>query len=210
MVNKWDRVEHILKDIANWIELNKNLEVDYLKEQKRVNVKFLVEPWCNLKMDDSVISPPEGVYKEAFLNGLVQIYHSWKQALEQLKEPYYLKIWLFEKQLHRSQVVCAIEDSLEFYTSVFEPCETSSFLVDSGHAKDIKESNLQWEPSYELQLYEADFVGELSHYSSEQEYLESKEWFELNVIQKAYTTMPYGKSFCYLVKADTVWLGQSI
>ncbi|MHC5352775.1 hypothetical protein ACYSNX_01050 [Myroides sp. LJL115] len=202
--------QKVLANIARWIESSKNLEINYLSKQKRVNVKFLVEPWCNLNMDDSPVLPLEGEYKEAFLNGLVEIYHSWKQTLEQLKEPYYLKIWLFEKQLHRSQVVCAIEESLDFYASVFEPCETSSFLVDSSHAKKIKQTSIQWEPSYELQLYEADFVGDLSQYSSEKEYLESKEWFELNVIEKAYTIMPYGKSICYLVKTDTVWLGQSI
>jgi hypothetical protein len=55
-----------------------------------------------------------------------------------LGKPYYLKIWLFEPELSKSQVVCAVGSYADFYDNTFSKPEIEKGFEDSAYYKTIE------------------------------------------------------------------------
>ncbi len=64
-------------------------------------------------------TPPPGI-RRTMLAGLLMTYHHWQQALQQLQEPYYLRLWVDEREFVRSEVVAAIGSRITWYDGLFE------------------------------------------------------------------------------------------
>ena len=199
-----------LKAIKDWINTNKTLNILLLKNEKRAYVKFSVEPWNRISLTKSQFPEPDGIFKEMFINGLFEIYNSWKIQLDSLNKEYYLKIWLFEKNLRKSQVVCAIEDKIDFYENTFEKFKGEIAKEHNFNFENLEEeaANYQWEKALDHLYIESNYVGEKSEYKNESDYLADKYWFE-NVVLKNYIRKdPFGKDdFFYVLENDVVWIG---
>src|SRR5690606_9522052 len=108
------------KQIKNWVEETKHLNIDELFEWRREYAEILIHPWSSgSSLIDSIFPEPYGKTKSIMLKGLLEIYESWKIELEKLNKPYYLKIWLCEPRFSRSQIVCAIDDKIDYYENLF-------------------------------------------------------------------------------------------
>ena len=93
----------------------------------------MVNPWSRLSLINSIYPEPTGECEYLLIKNLQKIYQSWQDTLENIQTPYYLKIWLYEEYISRSQVVCAIEDHKDFYQNTFE-------LVDEQPKNGIRSS----------------------------------------------------------------------
>jgi hypothetical protein len=123
--------KRIWKDIEKWKNANLKLDLEHLKQNERDYAKIGVYPFSAISLTNSQIPEPKTKTKKRILNGLLDIYDSWKNQLDQLNEPYYLKIWLFEPRFSKSQVVCAIGNSIDFYKNTFIfPENTRKFKND--------------------------------------------------------------------------------
>ena len=91
-----------IRQIKMWVAKNLVLNLEVLQQFQADYVKFWVDPWSLLSLTNSVYPQPQGIYKTLFIQGLVDIYFAWKKQLDELEQPYYLKIWLFENDLKRS------------------------------------------------------------------------------------------------------------
>lgn len=100
--------------IENWKQRNLILDKDLLIDDSRDYVKIWIAPFYTLDEYDLPYW-----YKQLLLDALIEIYHSWQTEIDSLNRKYYLKIWLFEKNFMRSQVVVAIDDFLHFYDNSF-------------------------------------------------------------------------------------------
>ena len=98
------------RDIDIWRSENLDLRLDLIEKYNGDHIDIVVHPWCDISIINSKIPEPKRVTKKLILNGLIDIYESWKVQLNNLGKPYYLKIWLFEPRFSKSQVVCAIAD----------------------------------------------------------------------------------------------------
>lgn len=103
------KVAHIPKWIEGYLEFHQ----EHLNNYKYNKAKIYVDPWDNLNFTNSQIQEPKGKAKREILKGLEKIYDAWKIELEKLNKPYYLKIWIYEPRVSKSQVVCRIEDRIE-------------------------------------------------------------------------------------------------
>lgn len=121
--------------IEQWGDNHTNLDMDLLNQIKIDYVKFWVQPWYRLPLGNSIYPEPTGDCEYLLIKKLNKIYQSWKSALDDLQKPYYLQIWLFEEYISQAQVVCAIEDSKEFYENIFEliPEQPSNGIQNSAH-----------------------------------------------------------------------------
>lgn len=144
--------------IEKWGDNNKNLDVDLVKQAERDYVKFWVQPWSRLSLIDSINPEPTGDCEYLLVKHLVKIYQSWKDSLEDMQTPYYLQIWLYEKCISRSQVVCAIEGYKDFYQHTFERIDKqpqtgiqSSLHYNSDTASLL--DNFQWQLNREVRAY---------------------------------------------------------
>jgi hypothetical protein len=141
--------------IPRWAEEYSQLDTQFLSERKYYYAKVYVQPWDNLSFIDSQIPEPKGKAKKLILYGLEKIYNQWKAELEKLRRPYYLKVWLYEPRLSKSQVVCAIEEKIKYYEDLFENADhektKSSFI--NGLSPDFSwQSRIDEEPYAESLL----------------------------------------------------------
>ena len=113
--------KRIWKDIENWRLDNLDIDLaDYLLNcRNRCYSKIRVHPWSGLSLTKSITPQPNRKTKLKMIEGLLDIYENWKEQLDKLGQPYYLKIWFFEPRFSKSQVVCAIGDNIDFYENTF-------------------------------------------------------------------------------------------
>lgn len=197
-----------IRKIKQWIDDHLDLDIAYLKRYQCEYVKFWVDPWDRLSLINSQYPQPQGIYKELFFNGLLQIYMSWKEQLDFLDQAYYLKIWLFENDLKRSQVVCAIGEKIEYYQNLFEKPldETSLSIVEWQEVSDMVKK-VNWEKKIEITLYEKDWLGSPDDYKTQKSYEDTKKWFNNNVIEKYRKVKRIDGDEYYIVETDNVWIG---
>lgn len=202
----------ILRNIRHWTECHRHLDLENLQHAGRDYVKFWVKPFCNLNITNSRYPEPTDEIKEELLQGLLTIYQNWKIQLDTLNKPYYLKIWPFQNQIRRSQVVCAIDDYLNFYDNTFEMVEHTNFhelyqIFDSNFNHYPK---LTWQQGIELKAIENNYLS-LFYDENSPDYTQGKEWFS-QVTQNArsihHLDSPFdGTEFYYMIENDRVWVG---
>ena len=65
------------------------------------------------------LTPPKNKTRKKIIEGIFEIYNSWKNQLDSLNKPYYLKICFFPEDVSKCQVVCAIDEFIDFYDVTF-------------------------------------------------------------------------------------------
>ena len=183
--------------INDWGDKHKTLDIERLRQMHRDYVKFWVRPWTDLSLINSVYAEPTGELETALIANLMKIYDAWDKRLKQLNEPYYLQTWLFENAISRSQIVCTIEQPMDF-SNVFEPVDEQpqQGIKSSSHYNDQTADVLdryQWKLHRCIQAYdladpwEAEYVDTLTS-------------------QQRLRTQIIGQTEYQIVEIDTVWL----
>ncbi|GAB5525103.1 MAG: hypothetical protein Roseis2KO_29750 [Roseivirga sp.] len=200
------------KDIDNWVERNKHLDLEYLKGRERDYTKIWVHPWSGISITESETAQPIGATKKRMLKGLIEIYDAWKAQLETLNEPYYLKIWLFDPAFSRSQVVCAIGSALNFYEITFHKPEEQRNLNPQHYGKLADQiARFDWEYRWDELHFGPTDLGEPEDYISLADYEEQKRWFS-RLMKKPLRDTSYQddngeRVEAYAYRTGTVWIG---
>lgn len=200
------------KDIDEWVDRNKNLDLEYLKSRERDYAKIRVHPWSGISITESEIALPKGETRKRMLQGLIDIHDAWKSKLDSLNEPYYLKIWLFEPNFSRSQVVCAIGNALDFYEITFHKPEEQKRLVPKHYGRLSDQiSRFHWEYRWDEFHFGPADLGEPEDYASLEDYGEQKRWFD-HMMKKPLRNTSYQNAEGETVEAyayhqGTVWIG---
>ena len=197
--------KRIWKYIDDWKNHLKHLDISYVKENQRDYIKVWVPPYQNISITNSTFSPPKGKTRQKIVEGIFEIYSYWKSQLDNLGEPYYLKIWYFPEDVSKCQVVCAIGDAIDYYSNTFfNPGIEKSFPEDP--------KSLDWEYRIqEFHLTEED-IDEPDLFASYDDYLENKRWVE-SKMKDPRTRIWEGENsygipaMIYSFKEYDVWLG---
>ena len=197
--------KRIWKDIDLWVAQNKVLDIDYLKNKQRDYIKVWIPPFGNIAVLNSEFTPPKGKTRKKIINGIFEIYKHWKMQLDELGEPYYLKIWYFPKDVSKCQVVCAIGDFTTFYeVTFFKPKKEKPFPENSR--------NLNW--NYRIQEHHItkDDIQEPDDFYSERDYLDHKKWIDKKMKDSKTRISEYKdasgtNTTYYSIKEYDVWLG---
>ncbi len=202
----------IQKQVEIWRKANLQIDSDNLLNSRRDYVKISVSPFSNISLISSEIPHPKRKTKLLILSGLLDIYDSWKKQLDATGKPYYLKVWLFEDRISKSQVVCAVGDMLNFYDKTFSKTENNLQIKSSvfGQLKDRIEK-YSWEPFLDKDIFSDNDVGEPSMYKSTEDYIESKTWFTRK-LKKTHRKEKFndenGNAIqCYLFRRGKLWVG---
>ena len=139
----------------------------------------------------------------------MDIYESWKNQLDKLNEPYYLKVWIFEPRFSKSQVVCAIGNSIEFYQNTFNiPEKAKEFKIDFGGIIKNRIENYNWECRLDEDFLFSTDIGNPEDYENEKEYLEDKKWFNNKLKKKHITKTLKDGTNSYVFEIGNVWIGE--
>ena len=210
---KYKKIRGLKRKVAkiqNWIEEYLELDIEQLSEHKYHYTKVYAYPWCNLTLTNSEIPEPKGKAKKEIINGLEKIYDSWKKELEKLNQPYYLKIWLNEPRLSKSQVVCAIGERIEHYENLFTKADFKQ--NDSSFTKQMG-SDFNWEPKLdEFHYWKNDLLWPIEQYDKiENAYSDRRllKKLEKADIKKEKTTYSDGtEDIIFFVPVGKIWIGE--
>lgn len=201
------------RDIDNWRIENLDLPVDLIEKYNGDHIDIYVHPWCDISIIDSKIPEPKGKAKKMIINGLIDIYESWKVQLEKSGNPYYLKIWLFEPRFSKSQVVCAVADRIDFYeNSFFKPDFKKEFRPNNYGQLSERLQKFHWDYRLDEDQYDTNFVGEPHLYASSQDYEESVIWFN-RLLKKPHRMIKFTEPIVeatelYSFKRGELWIGE--
>lgn len=168
--------KRLWKDIAEWVDSNRNLNEDDLFSSGRSYIKV---PLSESYSTNSRTAEYKGKTRRLILEGLLDIYDEWKKTLDEIDEPYYLKIWLYDHRFSQSQVVCALGPFLDFYETTFhKPKDQKSIDPSSygAHSERIKELN--WEYAWDEEHYNNTSVEDIYEYETDQDFYKKRRWFK--------------------------------
>lgn len=119
-------LKRLIKPIELWRKNNLILDIDELENTKRRYIKLSFSYFYNLFKSKN----PPIWYQKLLMKALYDIYSSWFVELSKLSKPFYLKMWLMKDDLMLSQIVVAIDDGIDIYSSIFEenPINSESSL----------------------------------------------------------------------------------
>ncbi len=196
------------KDIEQWRLENLDLRLDLVEKYNYDHIDIIVHPWCDISIIESAFPEPKGETKLLMLKGLIDIYDSWKKQLDNISQPYYLKIWLFEPRFSTSQVVCAIGDRIGYYENLFfNPEKGKEFKSANYGSIKTKLDRLNWEYRCDEDHIENDHVGEPEQYLTFDDFLETKKWFNKTMKKPHRTSELDNDMEYYSFKKGDLWLG---
>lgn len=166
------------KHIERWRLENLDLRFDLVEQYNNDHIDIVVHPWCDISIVNSIIPEPKGKTKRLILNGLINIYHSWKMQLDNMGKEYYLKIWLYEPRFSKSQVVCAIGDRISHYENLFlKSDDFRKLALGNFEYIKIKHENLSWSSYIDEEHLDNNTVGEPELYQTKMDFYKAKKWF---------------------------------
>ena len=202
----------VLQNIEYWKIENEILDLENLFSQHRDYAKIWVEPYSTISLLNSKYPEPKGKIRAKILRGLLDIYTSWKTALDTLNQEYYLKIWLYDMRFSKSQVVCAIGPFLDFYDSTFyKPEKQREINLDSFGIHKKRMENLNWEYAFDEEHYNNTSIGEIEDYESDKDFYDTRRWFK-NRLKKPHRKLiednPNSEiKEYYSFKQGGIWIG---
>lgn len=199
----------IQKDIEAWKNYNLELDFENLEDVKRDYCKIWVSPFGDISVSGSEIPLPKGKNRKLILEGLLAVFNSWEKQLKRLNKPYYLAIWLFEPDIVKSQVVCAIDEMLDFYNKTFYRPEKQLKMPAENHGAFKEEiETFNWVFAHDDNYFTNDDLKmEIDEYVSEEDYYASQKWYKRKLKENPRSfTDEYGRT-SYYIRRGTVWIG---
>ncbi|MBI3259829.1 MAG: hypothetical protein HYZ54_10200 [Ignavibacteriae bacterium] len=200
-IEKW-RIEHISLDISDYV----------VNQYDCYYAKIRIHPWSGLSLTNSSIPEPKRKTKQKILAGLLDIYDAWKIQLDEIGQPYYLKIWLFEPRFSQSQVVCAVENRIAYYENNFFKPDSDKTLKKSDYGSlQSRLRTLKWEYYFDEDYYDNSDIGKPEDYATIQDFELAKIWFA-KLLQRPHRTDTFTEPICdiiesYMFKRGSLWIG---
>lgn len=198
------------KVIKKWSANNHDLNLKNLKDRGYDYTKIWVHPWSGLNMSFSEIPHPRGQTKRLMLEGLTSIYTAWKEKLDSLGEPFYLKIWYFEPRIAKSQFVCAIGDYIDYYNGIFEEHPQPDNYFDN--IPKTLQDKFDWDCGYDYIFYDkSDLLWPADQYSTDNGYLYDRRLLrklEKGNYKSELITIGDVSNTAFSVPAGRIWTGK--
>lgn len=200
--------KRIWQEINKWKNTYLQLDLENLKVNERDYVKIWIHPYNGLTLTNSQHPEPRAETKKRILNGLFDIYENWQNQLNTLNQPYYLKIWLYEQRFTKSQVVCAIGNSLDFYIKTFNT-PTDDKVHSHNYTGDLKNriDSFNWDHHLDEDFMLSTDIGNPEDYDNQIEYLEDLQWFNKRLKKNHIKKTLKDGTECYSFEMGNVWVG---
>ncbi len=198
----------IFKEIENWKNDCLELDLEQLSYYQRNYEKVWVRPFGEISITGAIIPRPKRKARKLILEGLLEIFNSWELQLKTLDKPYYLAIWLNEPYIENSQVVCAIDEYLNFYDITYYRPEIQKVMPTQNYGKLKTDLDaFDWIYAIEEHNFTNEDLQETADvYASEKDYFAMQRWYKKQlkrnpIIQKDNDVI------YYRTEKGTVWIG---
>ena len=197
------------KQIPKWVGDAVGINMDFLSKNKYWYADVIVHPWCDISIINSEIPEPKSVTRNLIILALERIYDNWKLQLDKLNEPYYLKIWLYEPRVSKSQVVCAIGERIEYYNNSFNRIDA---LRKKSDLCNKLSSEFEWKSFEDSQIWsEENLLSPIELYKNIEDYNESIRLL-LKIRKANYKTLEIdtldGSDILHYQPKGVIWIGE--
>ncbi len=190
-IRNWKRQ---VRKISTWKDTFINLDLEYLIKNERTHVKIWIDPWYRLIRRN----PPKWL-RSLMLESLCEIYLNWKEQLDDLCEPYYLKIWLYDPNFINSEVVVALRGSLNFYDRTFNKAVSLKEFPREKYQNIRVLGKFEWEQYLDEEFY---FLTIDKLTETEIDKLEGKA-----IVGEVTFNNGSIRDTCFRIKKGNVWVG---
>jgi hypothetical protein len=143
------------RKIQLWKQNAINLNIDLIRKHHRDYLKLWISPFYSIHRTN-----PPVWYCRLLLEAMIEVYFEWYEKMINEDNEFYLKIWLYEPNFIKSQIVVAYKDCLDFYDNTFEkrpiskkfPIHKYAFLAEKLAMFDWKlciEADVYWSNNLE-------------------------------------------------------------
>lgn len=198
----------IFKQIDAWKDYDKELDLEQLEHHKRYYSKFYVSPFCDISVTGSEIPTPKGKIRTKIIESFIEIFDAWDAQLKTLNKPYHIVLWLFENNLERSQVVCAIDGLLDFYKiSFYRPEKQKKIPLQNFGKLADKLDDFNWIYAHEEGYFTSTDVQDEIEFVNEGDSNELLKQFKRR-IKSSYRTFENEEGeTTYFQKIGNIWIG---
>lgn len=184
-----------VKAIEKWKEKNLKIDLERLNIDNRDYVKIWIDPFYRL-----IKRNPPNWFIRKIISEMKEILFSWNNDLKSVNKQYYLYLWLYEENFMNTQIVCAINEKIDFYRNTFEKSsELRKFPINKFKNEDFFDKL-----DFELAIDE-DFIFEndIDYDSSYKSKVEKKAYRIDN-----YKIVDGTSQKIYRIKKGHIWLGK--
>lgn len=201
--------KRIFKNITAWKNSSLQLDLERLEASQRNYEKVWVRPFSDISITGNTIPKPKRKARKLILEGLIEIFNHWETQLKTLNKPYYLAIWLFDPHIENSQVVCAIDDFVNFYDITFYRPKNQRKMPTQNYGK-LKTSldAFNWVYALDENSFTSNDVAmTVDDYDTVEEFNNNKKYYKrkLKQLLKTYTNT-FGE-VTYYTNRGTIWIG---
>ena len=190
------------KNIERWILNKREFDLEYLYSRKEDWVKIRIHPWSGLTVTNSQIPELKGETKNRVINGLIDIYDEWKLQLDNIKEPYFLRIELYNPNLRFSRIVCSIREKIDWHENIYFKPQVSKIFPSKNYGKLAERLNeFNWEYRVEENhCSDKDLEDEVDR--------EMKIWMQKMINKHTRVYISDDKTIHYFTQTGDVWIGK--
>ncbi|SHK19308.1 hypothetical protein SAMN04488028_103317 [Reichenbachiella agariperforans] len=193
----------IIKQIERSIPEDSTLDLAFLKKESYFN--FQIEDWYG----DNIGQHKK--LRKTIIRELLEIKNSWQQTLNnELNEPYYLAIWLYEPRILKSEVVCAIGDKITYYEDeAFLSSKKPNRIHTNQYGQFENQLNtLKWTRKVDIEpYYEWEMNWPVERYANPKEFYKDQRLYnrirkmEFHVVEK-------DEEKIYFNPEGDIWIGK--
>lgn len=198
----------IFKNIESWKNESLNLDLEQLQQYQRNYEKVWVRPFGEISITGAAIPKPKRKARKLIIESLIEIFNSWETQLKTLDKPYYLAIWLNEPNIENSQVVCAIDDYLNFYDITYYRPEKQKKIPTQNYGKlknDLDAFN--WIYALDEHRFTNEDIDETADvYATIKDYYTMQRWYKKQLNRAPIIRRDNNVTY-YRTQKSTVWIG---
>ena len=186
--------------IEKWKQSAIDLNMDYVRKYQKDYVK-LWHPVYSLIPEN-----PPAWFNRLLLEAMIDVYLNWHEKMKAENEEFYLKMWLYDPDFMRSQIVVSYKYCIDYYNNTFDKHPiVKPFPIHTYASLEDKLSLFQWELHIDADEYwDSELIEDIElgfKTVTEVEDIKSKS-YQTKKIQ-----LSYGDDTRYRVDTGDVWLG---
>lgn len=178
------------------------LDLNFLRKNKYYN--YQIEEWYGEEIQIN------GELRKLIIQTLWNTYFEWKKELDKLGKDYYLAIWLYNPRMLKSEIVCAIEEKINYYENEnFIPSKNNNNLDFNQFGKFSSDlEKFTWERKIDFDSYEEwEINWPKDQYADERDYYKNQRFYK-KLIQEDFHVVERNNEKSYFYPKGDIWIGK--
>ena len=182
-----------------------DLDIESLKNGHSDYEGLFFDPWNRL-----IKRQPPKNFQNTMVKYLVDVAKKWNIQVQELSEPYYLKVWIDVDPMITSEVVIGIKDRVNWYNHVDSvPGDKDLITPDDFYGIVPGINDFEWKLVKRFADHTFDsFVGKIEDYGCIDDFISTKNYFEKWIKNYLISSREQDGETYYRLQTGNCWVGE--